>query len=78
MRTHASINYEKLEALKITFEVSRFPSRTLSEKLKERRLELGLKQVELADLLGVNENSIVKWEKGHARHLVDPVVLKCI
>ena len=62
--------YKKHEALKTTFEVPRYPSRTFPEKLKKRRLELGLKQVELAELLAVNKHTIVKWEKGLYRFLL--------
>jgi DNA-binding XRE family transcriptional regulator len=67
MGTHAFPIYKRHEALKTTFEVPRYPSRTFPEKLKKRRLELGLKQLELAELLGVNEHTIVKWEKGYVR-----------
>lgn len=65
--TRACPNYKKREALKVTFEVFRYPSRTFPEKLKKCRLELGLTPVDLADLPGVNERTIVKWEKGYVR-----------
>ena len=42
--THAVANYKKHEALKITFRVSRFPARTLGQRIRKRRLEMGLKQ----------------------------------
>ena len=61
--THAVANYKKYEALKVTFRVSRFPATTLGERIRKRRLEMGLKQVELARLLGVNQGTIVNWEK---------------
>ena len=61
--THAVANYKKGEALKITFRVSRFPATTLGQRIRKRRLEHGLKQVELAALLGVNRGTIVNWEK---------------
>ena len=56
-------NYKKPEALKITFRVSRFPAKTLGQRIRKRRLEMGLKQVDLAALLGVNKGTIVNWEK---------------
>ena len=34
------------------------------EKLKNRRLELGLKQTELAKQLGISKQSYFAWEKG--------------
>ena len=34
------------------------------EKLKNRRLELGLKQTELAKKLGISKQSYFAWEKG--------------
>ena len=42
--THAVANYKKHEALKITFRVSRFSARTLGQRIRKRRLEMGLKQ----------------------------------
>ena len=65
--THAVANYKKGEALKITFRVSRFPATTLGQRIRKCRLEHGLKQVELAALLGVNPRTIVNWEKDRAR-----------
>ena len=40
------------------------PPQTLGEHIKKRRLELGLRQIDLANQLEVNEHSIVKWEAG--------------
>ncbi len=37
------------------------------EKLKNRRLELGLKQTELAKELGISKQSYFAWEKGTAK-----------
>ena len=65
--THAVANYKKREALKITFRVSRFPATTLGLRIRKRRLEMGLKQVELGALLGVNPRTIVSWEKDRTR-----------
>jgi len=42
--THAVANYKKREALKITLRVSRFPATTLGQRIRKRRLEMGLKQ----------------------------------
>ncbi len=61
--THAVENYKQLEALKITFRVSRFPATTFGQRIRKRRLEMGLKQVEVAGLLGVNPRTVVNWEK---------------
>ena len=49
-------NYKKLEALKI-------PAKTLGQRIRKRRLEMGLKQLELAAHLGVNPRTIANWEK---------------
>ena len=38
------------------------PPHTLGEALKKRRLDLGLLQREVADLLGVNTNTVTNWE----------------
>jgi len=37
---------------------------TIGEHLKQRRIELGLKQTEVASLLGVHRGSIQLWEQG--------------
>jgi len=42
----------------------------------QRRLELGLTQVDLAKLLGVNEMSVVNWEND--RHFPSPGYLRRI
>ncbi len=65
--THAVANYKQPKALKITFRVSRFPATTLGQRIRKRRLEQGLMQVELAGLLGVNPRTIVNWEKDRTR-----------
>lgn len=41
--------------------------RTLGEQLKKWRLDRGLRQVELARLLGVDEMTVVYWERGKHR-----------
>ena len=47
--------------------MSRFPAKTLGQRIRKRRLEQGLKQVELARLLGVNQGTIVNWEKDRTK-----------
>jgi transcriptional regulator with XRE-family HTH domain len=37
---------------------------TIGEHLKKRRIELGLKQTEVASLLGVHRGSVQLWEQG--------------
>ena len=39
-------------------------NRTLGERIRKKRLVMGLKQVELATLLGVHEMTNVNWETG--------------
>lgn len=34
------------------------------EELKERRIALGLTQVQLAEILGVKPNTVARWERG--------------
>ena len=65
--THAVANYEKHEAPLITLRVSRHPAGTLGERIRKKRLLMGLKQVALASLLGVHEMTIVNWETGKTR-----------
>lgn len=38
---------------------------TLGDHLRKRRLDLGLTQREVAGIIGVNETTIVNWEKNH-------------
>ena len=44
------------------------------EKLKERRVELGLSQKKLADILGMHSNNIIEIEKGRRGLTVDSLV----
>ncbi len=39
--------------------------RTIGESIRKRRLDLGLRQIEVARIIGCNEMTIVNWEKGH-------------
>jgi len=34
------------------------------EELKEKRIALGLTQVQLAEILGVKPNTVARWERG--------------
>ena len=38
--------------------------KTLGERVKARRMELGITQKELGDLVGISQNSITKIENG--------------
>ncbi len=53
--------------LRLTFRVARYPNETLGQKIKKLRLERGMRQVELAKALGVNEDTMKIWERGKAR-----------
>ena len=55
---------DKQENATIEYVVSRYPAHSYGERIRQRRLELGLTQVELAKRLGVNEMTVVGWEKG--------------
>lgn len=44
--------------------VQRFPGRTLGERIRRCRLEHWLYQTQLAKRIGVDEMTIVGWEKG--------------
>jgi len=39
--------------------------KTVGEAIRKRRLDLGLKQTEVAKRIGCNELTVVNWEKGH-------------
>jgi len=43
------------------------PGASLGEKLRARRQALGLSQKQFARELGVNESTVVRWEKGKRR-----------
>lgn len=44
--------------------------KTIPERLKARRLELGLTQERAAEKLGVDESTVGRWERG--RRMGDP------
>src|SRR5205807_2647308 len=54
-------------------QVTGYPSdpKTIGEAIRKRRLDLGLRQIEVANLVGCNELTIVNWEKGHTRPRTD-------
>lgn len=54
----------------IIYPVSRYPARTYGEMIRQKRLEMGLRQLDLAKLLGANETSVFNWEND--RHLPSP------
>ena len=66
MNNRAAPNYKNSHPLVITLRVSLYPDRTLAERIKKWRLEHGLFQKDLAKMIGVNEMTIVNWEKGRA------------
>ena len=43
------------------------PKLDLGTRLRERRLQLGMTQVELAERLGCLRNRVIAWERGHQR-----------
>ena len=52
------------------FRVSRFAlidTSTFGGWLKKKRLEMGLEQKELAEILGVSDGSVYNWENGRSR-----------
>ena len=48
-----------------------FEPQTLGERIKKKRLELGLSQMEAGERLGANSNTILNWEKG----LTEPLII---
>ena len=40
---------------------------TIGEKIREARLNAGLKQVQLAEMIGVNSVTISRWENGRSK-----------
>ena len=55
-------NYKRPKATLVTFRVSCYKAGTVGERIRKKRLVMGLKQVELALLLGVHEMTIGNWE----------------
>ena len=67
MFTRAAPNYKNSHPLVITLRLSLYPARTLGERIRKWRLEQGLFQRELAKMIGVDEMTIVNWEKGRTK-----------
>ena len=44
------------------------------DKVREQRQKLGLKQEELAKLLGVERSTVTKWETGESKPRADMLV----
>ena len=55
------------QPIKLTFRISRYPDKTLGDRIRKYRLERGLKQVDLAKRLRIDEMTIVNWELDRTR-----------
>ena len=62
MADRAVFNCNQPKALKVTFQISKYPANTLGQLIKGLRLEKALYQKELARLLKVHKMTIVNWE----------------
>jgi DNA-binding XRE family transcriptional regulator len=60
--------------LAITLRISLYPSNTFGERIRKWRMEQGLFQRDFAKMLGVDEMTIVNWEKGLTRPAWDKVI----
>ena len=67
MLNHAAPNYKNSYPLVITLRISLYPGRTLGERIRKWRLEQGLFQRDLATMIGMDEVTIVNWEKGRTK-----------
>jgi transcriptional regulator with XRE-family HTH domain len=47
--------------------MSLYPDQTLGERIRKWRLEQGLFQRDFAKMIGVDEMTIVNWEKGSTK-----------
>jgi len=47
----------------LSFNTSRYPSSTFGEYIRKARLEKGLTQKDVAEAIGVDEMTIVRWER---------------
>ena len=66
---HAVQSYNSLD-FTFEFRLSRYPETTFGQKIKRLRLKRGFKQADLAQVLGVSEDTVRNWEKD--RHLPTP------
>lgn len=55
------------QPLRLWFRISRYPDKTLGQRIRKARLEKGLYQVDLAKRLKVSEMTIVNWENDRTR-----------
>jgi transcriptional regulator with XRE-family HTH domain len=53
--------------LVITLRLPLYPDQSLGERIKKWRLEQGLFQSDLAKMIGVDEMTIVNWERGSTK-----------
>jgi DNA-binding transcriptional regulator YiaG len=60
----------KASSIKATGNQLVIDPKTLGDKIKKRRLDLGLLQKDAAAFLGVNEQNVYLWENGHRHPLV--------
>jgi len=60
----AAPNYKNSHPLVIPLRLSLYRDRTLGERIRKWRLERALFQRDLAKIIGVDEMTIVNWEKG--------------
>ena len=67
MLTHTVPNYKNSHPLVVTLRISLYPDTTFGERIKRWRLEQGLFQRNLAEMIGVSEMTIVNWEEGRAK-----------
>lgn len=58
-----------MKPLVLSFSASRYPNSTFGQFVRKARLEKGLKQAEVARVVGVDEMTSVNWED----HLTLPV-----
>jgi DNA-binding XRE family transcriptional regulator len=65
--------YKNPTSFTISLRISRYPSKTLGEQIKKWRLEHDLFQRNLAEMIGVDEMTIVNWEKGKTKPLHEKV-----
>jgi len=67
MLNRAAPNYKNFRPLVVTLRMSLHPDQTLGDRIKKWRLEQGLFQRDLAKIIGVDEMTIVNWEKGRTK-----------
>jgi len=64
--------------VELLLRVPRFPGRTLGERIRRFRLEHGLYQAQLAERIGVDEMTIVNWEKDRTAPWDQRFGIRCI